>query len=76
MVGTAFDVWEIAAGYEEMGRERVLRESNLSEDQLRVALTYYEAHREEIDEMVAEDSHPLEYWRERYPNLHIEAIEY
>jgi hypothetical protein len=32
--GTALDVWEIVAGYEEMGRERVLEESGIPEDRL------------------------------------------
>ncbi len=76
VMGTGFDVWEILAGYEEMGRERVLRESNLSEDQLDTALAYYEAYRQEIDEMVVENDRPLEYWREKYPNLGIEVIDY
>lgn len=34
VMGTGFDVWEVMAGYEEMGRVRVIRESNLSEDRL------------------------------------------
>lgn len=76
VVGTGFDVWEIIAGYERMGRERVLRESSLSEDHLDTVLAYYEAHREEIDEMVAGNDRPLEYWREHYPDLDIETIEY
>lgn len=76
VVGTGFDVWEIVAGYEKMGRERVLEESTLSEDQLNTALSYYEAHPKEIDEMVSENNPPLEYWRERHPDLDIEVIEH
>ncbi len=74
--GTALDVWEIVAGYEEMGRQRLLAGSDLSEDRLAVALAYYEAHRDEIDEKIAENERPLEYWRERYPNLNIQTIEH
>lgn len=76
VVGTGMDVWEIIAGYGGMGRERVLRESSLSEDRLNTALAYYDAHPEEIDEMVAENDRPLEYWKRRYPDLDIEVIEY
>jgi uncharacterized protein (DUF433 family) len=76
VVGTGMDVWEIIAGYGRMGRERVLRESSLSEDRLNTALAYYEAHPEEIDEMVAGNDRPLEYWKRRYPDLDIEVIEY
>ena len=74
--GTALDVWEIVAGYEKMGRERVLEESSIPEDRLDAALAYYEAHPDEIDQKIEDNNRPLEYWRERYPNLNIQSIEY
>jgi hypothetical protein len=74
--GTGLDVWEIVAGYEEMGRKRVLKESSIPEDRLDVALAYYEAHPEEIDQKIETNSRPPEYWRERYPNLNIQSLEY
>src|SRR5919112_3777073 len=74
--GTALDVWEIVAGYEEMGRERVLEESSISGDRLDAALAYYKAHPDEIDQKIEENNRPPEYWRERYPNLNIQSIEY
>jgi hypothetical protein len=74
--GTGFDVWEIVAGYGEMGRDRILRESGLSGEHLDVTLAYYEAHSREIDEKIEENNRPLEYWRERHPDLDIEPIEY
>ena len=74
--GTALDVWEVIAGFEEMGRQRLLEESGISEDRLAVALAYYEAHRDEVDEKIEENNRPLEYWQERYPNLNIQPIEY
>lgn len=76
VVGTAFDVWQVVAGYEEMGRERVLEESSLSGHHLDTALAYYGEYREEVDGMIEENNRPLEYWRERYPDLDIEVIEY
>ncbi|MBA2692181.1 MAG: hypothetical protein H0U65_06775 [Rubrobacter sp.] len=76
VLGTGFDVWEVVVGYEEMGRERVLRESSLSQNALDAALAYYEAHPEEIDEKIEENRKPLEYWREKYPNLNIGIFEY
>ena len=36
--GTALDMWEIVAGYEKMGRKRVLEESTIPEDRLDAAL--------------------------------------
>ena len=74
--GTALDVWEIVAGYEEMGRERVLEESSISGDRLDAALAYYKAHPDEIDQKIEANSRPPEYWQERYPNLNIQSIEY
>ncbi len=59
-----------------MGRERVLRESKLSAEQLNTALSYYEAYPEEIDEKIEDNNHPLEYWRARHPDLDIEVVEY
>lgn len=74
--GTALDVWEIVAAYEEMGRKRILEESSILEDRLDVALAYYEAYPDEIDQKIETNSRPLEYWRERYPNLNIQSLEY
>ena len=74
--GTALDVWEIVAGYEKMGRERVLEESSIPEDRLDAALAYYEAHPDEIDQKIEDNNRPPEYLRERYPNLNIQSIEY
>ena len=74
--GTALDVWEIVAGHEEMGRQRFLEEAGTSEDRLDAALTYYRAYQDEVDEKIQENARPLQYWRERYPNLNIQTIEH
>jgi uncharacterized protein (DUF433 family) len=74
--GTALDVWEIVAGHEEMGRQRLLEQTGISEDRLDAALTYYRAYQDEVDEKIQENARPLQYWRERYPNLDIQSIEY
>jgi hypothetical protein len=73
--GTGFDVWEIIAGYEEMGRKRVLEESGISEDRLDAALAYHRAYRDEVDQKIQENSRPLRYWRKRYPGLDIQIID-
>lgn len=74
--GTALDVWEIIAGYKPLGRDRLLEETGLAEGRLDAALAYYEAHKSEVDEKIAENDQPLEHWRERYPNLNIQTIEH
>ena len=73
VVGTALDVWEIVEAYKEIGLERLLEEGEIPERQVRLALRYYEEHPEEIDQAIAENRRPLEYWRERYPGLLIRA---
>src|SRR5215210_3603587 len=73
--GTALDVWEIVSGQEEMGRNRVLEESGISEDRLDAALAYHRAYRDEVDQKIQENARPLRYWRERYPGLNIQTID-
>jgi hypothetical protein len=74
--GTALDVWEIVAGHEEMGRQRLLEQTGISEDHLDLALAYYRAYQGEVDRKIQENARPLQYWRERYPNLNIQAVKY
>ena len=74
--GTALDVWEIVAGHEEMGRQRFLEVTSISKDHLDVAMTYRRAYQDEVDQKIQENARPLQYWRERYPNLNIQAVEY
>lgn len=74
--GTALDVWEITAGHEEMGQQRLLKETGVTEDRLDAALTYYQAYPDEVDEKIRENARPLEHWRERHPALNILLIEH
>lgn len=74
--GTALDVWDIMAGHEEMGQQRFLKETGITEDRLDAALTYCQAYPDEVDEKLQENTRPLQYWRECYPNLDIQAIEH
>lgn len=74
--GTALDVWEIVAAYEKVGRQRFLEETGISEDRLDAALAYHRTYPDKVDEKIKENTRPLEYWLERYPNLNIETIEY
>ena len=71
LLGTALDIWQVIEAYQDMGLERMLKEGDLSEGKLRLALAYYEAYPKEIDEAVAENRQPLEYWRRLYPGLNI-----
>lgn len=73
--GTALDVCEIVAGYEEMGSQRFLEETGISEDRLDAALAYHRAHQDEVDQRIQENARPLRYWREHYPGLNIRTID-
>jgi len=60
----------------EVGRNRVLEESSISEDRLDAALAYHRAYHDEVDEKILENDRPLLYWRKRYPHLTIQTIEH
>ncbi len=69
VIGTALDVWELVELYEGKGRERLLSEHNVSEKQLNLALSYYEAYPEEIDEALEENARTPEEWHRLYPSI-------
>jgi len=71
LLGTALDVWQVIEAYQDIGLERMLDEGDLPVGKIRLALAYYEAYPKEIDEAVAENRQPLEYWRRLYPGLNI-----
>ncbi len=69
MIGTGLDIWEIVELYEGRGRERLLSEHNVSERQLDLALSYHEAYRREIDEVLEENARLPEEWHEISPSV-------
>lgn len=75
VMGTSLDVWELIEMYQDQGRERVLKEHPIREQQLGAALSYWREHPEEIDPAIEENSRPLSYWKKRYPELDIQVRE-
>lgn len=71
--GTGLDVWELVEMHRLEGRETLLSAHPVSERQLEAALRYHEEFPEEIEGIIEENSQPLEYWREKYPDLKIDA---
>jgi hypothetical protein len=69
VVGTALDVWEVIEAYKAMGIERLLREGDLPEPKVRLALGYYEAYADEIDGVLAENRRTEEEWHRLYPEV-------
>ncbi len=69
VVGTAFDVWEIIEAYKTMGLQKLLQEGDLTEREVRLALRYYEADSEEIDQLISENQRTEEEWHRLYPEV-------
>lgn len=68
VIGTGLDVWEIAHMAEDFGSvERLVRETHLSEPQVRTALAYREQFAEEIEDAITENRRPPEELRSLYP---------
>jgi hypothetical protein len=49
--------------------------TSISEDHLDVAMTYRRAYQDEVNQKIQEHARPLQYWRERYPNLNIQTVD-
>lgn len=72
VVGTAFDVWQVADALRDFGSvERMVAEGNLTEGQIRVALEYYERFPDEIDRSIAANRRPLEALRAAFPFIEV-----
>ena len=69
IIGTGLDVWELVELYEGKGRERLLSEHHVSERQLDLALSYYEAYPREIDEVLEENARTPEEWHAISPSV-------
>lgn len=69
LVGTSLDVWEIIEALQAMGEARLLAESDLSADQVHLAIGYYRAYPDEIDEAVAENRRTEAEWHALYPSV-------
>ncbi len=69
LLGTALDVWQIIEAYRAMGSERLLEEGDLSEEEIGLALEYYETHPEEIDEAISINRRSEREWHELYPDV-------
>ena len=67
--GTSLDVWEIVEAYKYMGPERMIRESDLSKEEIDVAIGYYRKHPAEIDQRIEENRRSEDEWRKLYPDV-------
>lgn len=68
VIGSGLDVWEIVQMLEDYGSlERLVEETQLSERQVRLALTYRDEYPQEIADAIAENRRSVGEWRELYP---------
>jgi hypothetical protein len=74
VIGTGLDVWEIAQMLDEFdSRERLVRDTQLTERHLRLVEAYRAAYPDEVDEAIADNRRSVEEWRERYPFIEFES---
>jgi len=66
------DIWEIIEALQDFGSiERMAAESDLTDNQIRLAEAYYRAFRAEIDQAIAENRRPLDELRSIYPEFDV-----
>lgn len=72
VIGTALDVWEIIRAYQDFGSvERMVRQTDLTERQIRLALAYYNRFPDEIDAEVTQSRQGIEALHAQFPTIDI-----
>lgn len=75
VIGSGLDVWEIVQMLSDFGSiEALLRETHLTERQVRLAVAYRESFPEEIDEAVAANQRPLDELATLYPFVDLRGV--
>lgn len=75
VIGTALDVWEIAAAYQDFGSvERMSTKTDLSERQIRLAIAYHERFSDEIDDAIERNRRTLEDLRTANPTIDVVLV--
>lgn len=69
VLGTPLDVWEMVELYRGKGRERLIEEHGVSEGRLDLALAYYEAYPEGIDQRIAANARTPAEWHRFSPSV-------
>ncbi len=68
VIGSGLDVWEIVQMVQECESiEQLVAETQLSERQVRLALSYRDSYPDEVADAIAANRRPVEEWRELYP---------
>jgi hypothetical protein len=77
LIGTSLDVWQVIEAYKDFSEslDRVIAETDLSERELRTALSYYGRFPQEIDDFIALNRRPLTELHSEYPHADIIPIQ-
>lgn len=68
VIGSGLDIWEIIQMLEDFGSvQRLVKETQLSERQVRLALAYRDAYPGEIAEAIGANRRSVDDWLELYP---------
>jgi uncharacterized protein (DUF433 family) len=72
VIGSGLDVWEIIQMLEDFGSpEQLLKETQLTERQVRLAVAYSESYPDEVAEAMAQNRRSPEEWQELYPFIEL-----
>jgi hypothetical protein len=69
VLGSSLDVWEMVQAWKDWSEDstRLLKDSELSERQLNLALAYYREFKDEVDEAIAANRRSLDELASEYP---------
>jgi len=72
VIGSGLDVWEIIQMLEDFGSiESLVKQTQLRERQVHIAVTYRDGYPDEIAEAIADNRRTAEQWRELYPFIEL-----
>lgn len=77
LIGTSLDVWQVVEAYQDFGSslDRTVAETDLTERQLRTALSYYERFPNDVDDFIALNRRPLAELRAEFPHADVIAVD-
>jgi hypothetical protein len=76
LMSAGVDLWHIIEAYRDFGSiERMVAETDLQENQVRLALAYWEQYPDEIDERIAQNRIPIDEARDLYPFIRYREID-
>ena len=77
LMGTSLDVWQVIEAYHDFENDfdRTITETDLTERDLRTALSYYERFPQDIDDFIALDRRPLSELHAEHPYADVIAVD-